>query len=107
MGHAYRHYYPFVSFLFLTGCRPGEAIALSWGDVLKETIVFNGSVYRHGSQRFKTAGSKNNKKRLFPCNDKLKTLLEEIKPVDVLSSDWVFPSLRGKDINYGNFSNRA
>jgi len=26
----YRHYLPFVSFLFKTGCRPSEAIALQW-----------------------------------------------------------------------------
>ncbi len=26
----HRHYYPFVRFMFLTGCRTGEAIALQW-----------------------------------------------------------------------------
>ena len=35
-GTDYRHYAPFVKFLFWTGCRPCEAIGLRWGSVLPD-----------------------------------------------------------------------
>ena len=35
------HYEYFVKFLFLTGVRPQLAIALTWGDIKKDKIIFN------------------------------------------------------------------
>ena len=37
----YNCYAPLVQFLFLTGCRPSEGLALSWGDIHKNFISFN------------------------------------------------------------------
>jgi integrase len=33
------HYYPFIRFLFLTGCRTGEAIGLQWKHISKDCKV--------------------------------------------------------------------
>ena len=35
-GISYKHYAPFVKFLFWTGCRPCEAIGQQWGSVLED-----------------------------------------------------------------------
>jgi integrase len=35
-GFTYQHYAPIVTFLFLTGCRPSEAIGLQWKHVSAE-----------------------------------------------------------------------
>ena len=35
-GICYSHYAPFVEFLFLTGCRPSEAIGLRWRNVAED-----------------------------------------------------------------------
>ncbi|WP_426561031.1 hypothetical protein [Dapis sp. BLCC M172] len=41
-----RHYYYYYSFLFYTGCRPSEAMALVWDDILSdyEFIKFNKAI---------------------------------------------------------------
>jgi integrase len=45
----YRHYYGLVAFLFKIGCRPSEALALTWDDVdfNNKTLTFN-RVYVEG-----------------------------------------------------------
>jgi hypothetical protein len=35
-GIGYSYYAPFVEFLFLTGCRPSEAIGLQWKHVISD-----------------------------------------------------------------------
>jgi len=40
----YKYYAPFVKFLFYTGCRPSEAIALQWKHIGKSKILFEQSV---------------------------------------------------------------
>lgn len=107
-GYSYSHYAPLVEFLFLTGCRPSEAIGLRWGDVSKDfrKITFNGGVVYVQGKSIRTQGSKNNKKRVFPCSERLRSLLKGIKPNNVSDSDLVFPSPKGKTINYSNFLNK-
>jgi integrase len=109
-GMGYNHYTSFVEFLFLTGCRPSEAIGLRWKHISADFkfIYFEGSITISGNGKpIQVEGSKNNKKRRFPCSERLRSLLQSIRPdtceVDML----VFPSPKGKIILYNNFSNNA
>lgn len=106
-GINYQHYSSFVEFLFLTGCRPNEAIGLEWSDIDPDfkCINFNGGVYC-ANGRFlssKGKGSKNNLSRKFPCNEDLREFLKSLDQTHKL----LFPSPKGNLINYSNFGRRA
>ena len=75
----YKHYTNFVRFLFLTGCRTGEAIALKWKHVDRQltNITFCESYSSHFGIRKDT---KNHQSRQFPINAQLRSLLTSIKP---------------------------
>jgi len=102
----YKHYTNFVRFLFMTGCRTGEAIALKWKHINPEMtqITFSESFSSHFSLRKDT---KNHKSRKFPINAQLKALLESIKPKTCNPEDLLFPSPTGREIDGHNFLNRA
>jgi integrase len=102
----YKHYTNFVRFLFMTGCRTGEAIALKWKHINPEMtqITFSESFSSHFGIRKDT---KNHKSRKFPINAQLQALLKSIKPKDCNPEDLVFPSPTGKEIDGHNFLNRA
>jgi integrase len=102
----YKHYTNFVRFLFLTGCRTGEAIALKWKHINPEMtqITFCESFSSHFSLRKDT---KNHQSRKFPINAQLKALLESIKGKACNPEDLVFPSPTGREIDGHNFLNRA
>ncbi|MGM3306244.1 tyrosine-type recombinase/integrase [Anabaena sp. WFMT] len=109
-GISYRHYAPFVEFLFLTGCRPSEAIGLQWKNITPDCsrITFESALVQVGNgERVRVNGSKNNKKRVFNCNQKLQELLLEIKSDNHEMQSLVFPSPDGLSIHYRNFSRRA
>jgi integrase len=76
----YSHYAPLVKFMFWTGCRTGEAFALTWGDISPDCCQISISKSRnlHGILK----GTKNGKKRVFftSPNSKLQKLLLEIRP---------------------------
>lgn len=106
----YVHYAPFVQFLFLTGCRPSEAIGLVWEKVTADfsRILFDSALVQVGNgERVRSQGSKNNKSRWFPCGQTLSEILQTHKPKAAKSSDLIFPSPRGKSIHYRNFCRRA
>jgi integrase len=104
-GMTYRHYAPFVEFLFLTGCRPSEAVGLQWKHIAADhsKIHFTGSVATYRPIRIE--GSKNNKKRWFPCSERLTKLLQSLRPNQFTPETPVFPSPKGNLINYNNFCN--
>jgi integrase len=104
-GMSYRHYAPFVEFLFLTGCRPSEAVGLQWQHIAEDysKIHFTGSIATYRPIRIE--GSKNNKKRWFPCSERLINLLRSIRPKNFSADASVFPSPKGKLITYNNFCN--
>lgn len=109
-GINYSHYAQFVEFLFLTGCRPSEAIGLQWKHIKEDCgcIRFEESVTTSGNGiPTRVQGSKNNKKRQFPCSERLRNLLISIKPENPDFDALVFPSPKGKVINYNNFCNNA
>lgn len=84
----YKHSYytNYVKFLAYTGCRPEEAIALTWEkvDLYSSLICFN-KAYSKGILK----DTKNHKVRLFPINKQLEKLLLSIDRISYL----VFPSV--------------
>ena len=109
-GSSYKHYAPIVEFLFLTGCRPSEAIGLQWKDVSEDCslIHFQGSITTSGNGKpIRVSLSKNNKKRQFPCSERLRLLLQSYRPTDFDPKALVFPSPKGKTIIYNNFCQNA
>lgn len=109
LGMNYRHYAPIVEFWFLTGCRPSEAIGLTWGKVSEDcsSVMFVGSIQTVKGVQVWSEGSKNNKTRVVALSSRVQDLLKSIKPKSVNSNDLVFPSPKGKTINYPNFSTKV
>lgn len=105
----YKHYANYVQFLFLTGARPSEVIALQWKHITNKSICFEQAVVRSPDGLILKQGLKTQNKRMFPVNAQLLQLLDgmredlEVKPDDLL----VFPAPTGKWIDIHNFRNRA
>jgi integrase len=108
-GMTYRPYAAFVEFLFRVGCRPSEAIGLTWENVSSDcgTIHFTGALVQIRNRRVRSDGSKNNKTRSLAVSKATQELLQSIRPADCQPEDLVFPSHDGDSINYRNFSRRA
>jgi integrase len=98
----YKHYSSFVKFLFSTGCRIGEAIALQWKHVSRDcSEVYFCESYSHLYGRKTTKTGENRK---FPCNNELKALLISLKPQQFNQNWLVFPShTDDKEIKVGGF----
>ncbi|NET40855.1 site-specific integrase [Okeania sp. SIO2B3] len=95
-------YYPYTAFLSLTGCRPEEAIALTWDDVDLESRVINiRKAYTHGHLKLST---KTGRERAIPVNDQLKNIIEGSRGG---RTKLIFPSPSGSYLNHHNFSQRA
>lgn len=103
VSHSY--YAPYVRFLFMTGARPEEAIALKWkhisADCLK--IQFKEAL---PSDTGILGETKTRKVRTFPCNASLSEFLKSIKPENIQPENLVFPARGGKVIDSHNFLNR-
>ncbi|WP_414567703.1 site-specific integrase [Nostoc sp. CCY 9925] len=97
------HYAPFVKFLFWTGCRTGEAIALQWKHINPDCtqITFTES---YDSQLNIRKGTKTGKTRKFPCNNQVRELLLSIRPDTPSPDQTVFTSPTGGIINNNKFS---
>lgn len=99
---SYSYYYYLIAFRFLTGCRPSEAIALTWNAIIEnkdKTWINFHQAYVKGELR---EGTKNGVDcRLFPVNEQLKNLIQEIPKNH---SKLVFPAINGGYINGGNFT---
>jgi len=108
-GTCYNHYAPIVEFWFLTGCRPSEAIGLTWDKVSDDcaSVTFSGSVQLISGRHVWSEGSKNNKFRTVAVSPRLQLLLKLLKSDRTSSITLVFPSPTGKPINYDNFTRRA
>ncbi|MEG4855741.1 site-specific integrase, partial [Microcoleus sp. B5-D4] len=95
---------PLIEFMFLTGCRPGEAFALRWGDIKwdKEIIRFSKS---YASRIRQTQQTKTKTIRMFPMSSRLVNLLLRVKPETIDKADLVFQQTRGQSyhtIQVGN-----
>lgn len=102
----YKHYASFVEFLFKTGARTGEVVALKWKHITKDcsTITFAES---YNSSLKVTKGTKTGKVRKFPCNDSLRKFLLEIRPTGYEPEQYVFTSPTGLPISNTRFSNQC
>ncbi|MBD2683238.1 MULTISPECIES: tyrosine recombinase XerC [Nostoc] len=100
------HYAPFVKFLFWTGCRTGEAIALQWRHINSECtqITFAES---YDSALGIRKGTKTGKSRKFPCNNQVRELLLSIRPINPDPEQSVFTSPTGGIVNSTRFSNQV
>ncbi len=93
---SYSYYYPLVKFLFLTGCRTGEALALQWSNVASDysSITFSES---YSSKLRLVKGTKTGKTRRFPCNADLQSLLKYARAQQ--TTGIVFPNHVGNYMN--------
>ena len=98
-SEAHSHYANFVKFLFLTGCRPSEAIALTWDDISPDLDYVT---FSHAFVEKHDKDTKTHKIRKFPVNAQLKKLLESLEK----KSSQVFLSKDGCIIDGHNFSER-
>ena len=99
------HYTGYVEFLFSTGCRPSEAIALQWKNVSRDytTVSFERASISTASGRKMRDGLKTQDRRRFPCNAKLKALLSSVKPEKYSPEGLVFPGFSGNVLNTASF----
>jgi integrase len=97
-----------VEFLFKTGCRPSEAIGLQWKHIASEykTITFEQAVTVGEDGLVLKKRLKTQEKRVFPCSDTLKSFLKSIEPEQKDRERFIFTPLRGKYVDFHNFSNR-
>lgn len=95
-------YYKYAYFLWLSGCRPSEAIALKWKnvDLRKKIIIFSEGEVLASGRVIKKQGTKTNARRYFPINQELNRLLESIPQ----KTGYVFVNLNERPINQQAFS---
>ena len=94
----HRQYYNYVKFLWLTGCRPSEAIALKWDNVdllgkIKKVKFCEGEVMASG-KLIKKKGTKTVPFRFFNINNDLYELLSSLPR----TSEYVFVNDKNKSI---------
>jgi integrase len=104
-GFKHSFYASYVEFMFMTGCRPSEAIALQWRHISKDfkIISFEQAVIETGKGRKLREGLKTQERRRFPCNQKLQALLQSIKPANATSDTLVFPGYTGGYLDTKSF----
>lgn len=104
----YKRYASLVEFLFFTGCRPSEAVALLWGDIQNGFINFNKACVMNEKNEYEVKqGTKTESKRKLRINKQLQNILDSIRPESAKAIDLVFPSPDGIYIDMHNFRNRA
>jgi len=102
-SYSHSSYAPYVKFCFFTGCRPSEAIALTWGDI-SDYIHFTKAVVNAGKKgTVQKPGLKTQEKRKFPISEQLNEILQSIKPEDAKPTDLVFNRGNGKYLNQNSF----
>ncbi|KAM3091229.1 tyrosine-type recombinase/integrase [Phormidesmis sp. 146-35] len=103
----YRPYASLIQFLFMTGCRPSEAIALQWRNYKGKDIHFE-RVAVAGVNGLEIVNKlKTQEKRRFPVNAQLQQLLERLSEQEHNQDSLIFPSPEGKIIDFHNFRNRG
>jgi integrase len=105
--HSLQPYAYLVDFIFNIGCRPSEALALTWKDVQHGVIHFNKTFNQFGLKE----GLKTQSKRVVRQNEKIKELLKEISHSQRNDKtgklNLIFPSPKSRrHIDWNNFSNK-
>lgn len=105
-GYKHSHYASFVKFRFYTGCRPEEAIALTWGDIKGNQIHFNKAYSKRVLKR-----TKNLETRKLPINAELKAIIDELRgstlEENMQPHKLVFPAFGGGYICQGTFNRKS
>jgi integrase len=93
-------YWRYVTFLWLTGCRPSEAIAMKWEnvDLNKKQVKFCEGQINASGTIVKKKGTKTAPSRVFPINDELHTLLISL-PSGNRQKGYVFTNKLGNAIS--------
>lgn len=103
-NYYYSWYGPLVEFLFLTGCRPSEALGLRWSNVLDggTRVVFNEAlVGGEGGKPTMKAGLKTEVERTVRLGPRSSELIVRI--AESADSESVFVGPRGAAIDWSNF----
>ncbi len=103
----YGHYTNFVRFMFFTGTRPSEAIALKWKRITDSVIQLRDAVVVSEQGLVLKEGLKTQRKRDFPLTPDVQEILMDAKPEHCDPEGLIFPSPNGKFIDQHNFANRA
>jgi integrase len=108
-GINYRHYTPFVKFLFWSGCRPCEAIGLRWSSVSAkcDRVHFHESIVEVAGKQVRRKETKTGVDRWFSCTARLQEVLKSIRPETPDPEALVFISPKGSAIGESNFGDRA
>ena len=100
----YKHYADFVTFLFGTGCRFGEAAALKWKHFANDfSTVWIGESVSRGVRK----STKTGKDRTVMLPPEVIAMLKARKTEACQPNDVVFPAPQGEEINDKNFRRRA
>jgi integrase len=105
------HYADFVDFLFASGCRHSEVIALQWKHISNDckSITLERAVVEGEDGRVCKQGLKTQAQRILPTSKRIQALLENIKsnnPDKFNPDNLVFPSPEGTWIDLHNFCQR-
>ena len=105
----YSYYASLVKFLFYTGARPSEALALQWRHVSSDWrfITFEQSLTSSQKGLMLKRGLKTQASRKFPINNQLRGVLEPLKLSDTKPDDLIFKGKKGTYIDFGDFHNHA
>ncbi|PAX53602.1 tyrosine-type recombinase/integrase [Brunnivagina elsteri] len=103
----YGYYAPLVKFLFFTGCRPSEAIALQWKHIGDKFITIEQAVTVSSTGVTVKKGLKTQSQRRFPINNQLREMLELIKPIHCKLDEFLFKSKKGGIVDFGDFLHHA
>ncbi len=97
----YSYYSSLIKFLFWTGCRPGEAFALTWGDISTDCCKISINKSRNLYRILKS--TKNGVKRVFPTipGSRLQKLLLDIRPPQPDLNALIFTDDKGNPLSTG------
>lgn len=104
---AYQHsfYYPYVAFLAHTGCRPEEALALTWGDLIwnRDRTQCKVIIEKAYSKGILMNHTKNYKIRTISLSPSLIKILQEISYKEYHKKGLILRGLDGGFLNHSNF----
>jgi integrase len=106
-SQSYGHYYKFIRFLFLTGVRTSEAVALQRKrvDFDKKLITISDSVAKDTNNVRSRKATKTGVDRYIPMSGHLLEILNDAR--FLLPDELVFPAPKGGFIDPSNFRDRA
>jgi integrase len=100
----YKHYSPLVRFIFSTGCRPSEALALQWKHIKPPKINFVQKLTDSGVIEL---GTKTEERRAITMNAKIAAIVTGQRKENQALDSLLFPAPKGGFIDWHNFNNRA